>query len=101
MQPLARAAALIATGIAALITVAYAAQSVNEPSPWAIVLVFMAACACLTLAVGTSLWRGREARLIRSVGVVLALAAALGTVSFAWILVPVLLPSVLSLRLFR
>jgi hypothetical protein len=101
VQKIARAVAILAIAVSAVIATAYAVQALREPTAWAIILVFVAACACLTLAVGTGLWRGREARFIRSVGVALALAAALGTVSFAWILVPVVLPSILSLRLVR
>ena len=50
------------------------------------------------LAVGVKRWYGRKARLLRVGGFVLLLAGALVNVTFAFVLVPLLLLAVPSLR---
>lgn len=50
------------------------------------------------LAVGATRWYGRRARLLRVWGFVLLLAVALVTVSFAFLLVPLVLLAIPSLR---
>jgi hypothetical protein len=50
------------------------------------------------LAVGAKRWYGRRARLLRVWGFVLLLAVALVTVSFAFLLVPLVLLAIPSLR---
>jgi hypothetical protein len=54
-----------------------------------------------TLAAGAVSWYGRTARKLRITGVILLVVAAAGTVSFAFVLVPLAVLAAISLRLHR
>lgn len=64
---------------------------------WLLGVFIVATSAAGCLMAGAWIWYGRLATQLRLAGFVLALLAAVATYSFAWLLVPALLPSALGL----
>lgn len=99
---LARIAAGVASATAVAMAAAYAGHtatlSADERDWYPLVVVVVATIGASLLSVGTLLWRSHEARAMRVAGTVAAASAALLGVSFAWILLPLIVLAALSFR---
>jgi hypothetical protein len=72
----------------------------SEDRTWVLALLAIAGASTVLIIAGAVIWWGPAARRLRLAGVALAIVAALGTVSFAFLLLPLILPGLVTLRLY-